>query len=142
MSLHFQFSSVQSFSHVQLFGTPWTAALQSSLSITNSQSLLKLMPIESVVPSNHLILCCPLLLWPSIFPSIRVFSIKSVLRFRWPKCWSCSFSIGPSNEYPGLISFRMDWLDLPSVQVTLKSLLQQHSSKASILWCSAFFKAA
>ena len=142
MSLHFQFSSVQSFSHVQLFGTPWTAALQASLSITNSQSLLKLMPIESVVPSNHLILCCPLLLWPSIFPSIRVFSIKSVLRFRWPKCWSCSFNIGPSNEYPGLISFRMDWLDLPSVQVTLKSLLQQHSSKASILWCSAFFKAA
>ena len=142
MSLHFQFSSVQSFSHVQLFGTPWAAALQASLSITNSQSLLKLMPFESVVPSNHLILCCPLLLWPSIFPSIRVFSIKSVLRFRWPKCWSCSFNIGPSNEYPGLISFRMDWLDLPSVQVTLKSLLQQHSSKASILWCSAFFKAA
>ena len=119
--------------------TPWTAACQASLSITNSQSLLKLMSIESVMPSNHLILYRPLLLPPSIFPSIRVFSKKSVLHIRWPKYWSFSFSISPSNEYSGLISFRMDWLDLLSVQGTLNSLLQQHSSKASILWRSAFF---
>ena len=119
--------------------TPWTAARQASLSITNSQSLLKLMPIESVMPSNHLILCCPLLLPPSIFPSIRVFSNESALRIRWPKYWSFSFNISPSNEYSGQISFRMDWFDLLAVQGTLKSLLQHHSSKASILWHSAFF---
>ena len=118
---------------------PWTAAHQASMSITNSWSLLKLMSIESVMPSKHLILCRPLFLLPSIFPSIRVFSNKSVLRIRWPKYWSFSFSISPSNEYSGLISFRMDWLDLPAVQGTLKSLLQHHSSKASILRCSAFF---
>ena len=117
--------------------TPWTAARQASLSITNSWSLLKLMSIESVMPSNHLILCCPLLLLPSIFPSIRVFSNESVLHIRWPKYWSFSFS--PSNEHPGLISCRMDWLDLLAVQGTLKNLLQHHSSKASILQCSAFF---
>ena len=133
------FSSVQSLSHVQLFVTPWTAACQASLSITNSQSLLKLMSIESVMPSNHLILCHPLLLPPSIFPSIRVFSSESALCIRWPKYWSFSFSISPSNEHPGLISFRMDCLDLLAVQGTLKSLLQHHSSKASILWHSAFF---
>ena len=115
--------------------TPWTAACQASLSIANSQSLLKLMSIESVMPSNHLILFRPLLL-PSIFPSIRVFSNESVLRIRWPKYWSFSFSISPSNEYSGLISFRMDWLDLLAVQGTLKSLLQNHSSKASVLQCS------
>ena len=132
-------SSVQLFSHVQLFATPWTAAHQASLSITNSWSLLKLMFIESVMPSNHLILCYLLLLLPSIFPSIRVFSNKSVLCIRWPKYWSFSFSISPSNEYSGLISFRMDGLDLLAVQGTLKSLLQHHSSKASILRCSAFF---
>ena len=126
-------------SHVQLFVTPQTATHQASLSITNSQSLLKLMSIESVMPSNHLILCCPLLLLPSIFPSIRIFSNESVLRIRWSKYWSFSFSISPSNEYSGLISFRMDWLDLLVVRGTLKSLLQNHSSKASILWCSAFF---
>ena len=107
--------------------------------ITNSRSLLKLMSIELVMPSSHLILCCPLLLLPSIFPSIKVFSSELVLHIRWPKYWSCSFSIGPSNEYSGLISFRMDWLDLLAVRGTLKSLLQHHSSKASILWCSAFF---
>ena len=135
----FKASSVQSFSRVQLFVTPWTAARQVSLSITNSQSLLKLMSIESVMPSNHLILCCPLLLPPSIFPNIRVFSNESVLHIRWPKHWSFSFSISPSNEHPGLISFRMDCLDLLAVQGTLKSLLQYHSSKPSILWCSAFF---
>ena len=112
---------------------------QASLSITNSQSSLKLMTIESVMPSNHLILCYPLLLLPSIFPSIRVFSNESVLHIRWSKYWSFSFSISPCNEYSGLISFRMDWLDLLDVQGTLKSLLQHHSSKASILWCSAFF---
>ena len=117
--------------------TPWTATRQASLSITNSWSLLKLMSIESVMPSNHLILCRPLFLPPSIFPSIRVFSNESVLCLRWPKYWS--FSISPSNEYSGLISFRMDWLDLLAVQGTLKSLLQHHSSKTSILWCSAFF---
>ena len=119
--------------------TPWTAACQASLSITNSQRLLKLMSIESVMPSNHLILCRPLLLPPSIFPSIRVFSNESVLHIRWPKYWSFSFSISPSNEHPGLISFRMDWLDLLAVQGTLKSLLQHHSSKASVLQHSAFF---
>ena len=119
--------------------TPWTTACQASLSITNSQSLLKLMSIELVMPSNHLILCCPLFLPPSIFPSIRVFSNESVLHIRRPKYCSFSFSISPSNEYSGLISFRMDWLDPLAVQGTLKSLLQHHSSKASILWRSAFF---
>ena len=135
----FQFSSVQSLSHAGLFATPWTTAHQASLSITNSRRLLKLMSIELVMPSNHLILCCPLLLLPSIFPSIRVFSNESALRIRWPKYWSFSINISPSNEYSGLISFRMDWLDLLAVQGTLKSLLQHHSSKASILWYSAFF---
>ena len=134
-----QFSSVQSLSCVWIFVTPWTAARQASLSITNSQSLLKLMSIELVMPFNHLILCRPLLLLPSIFPSIRVFPNESVLRIQWPKYWSLSFSISPSNEYSGLISFRMDWLNLLAVQGTLKSLLQHHSSKASILRCSAFF---
>ena len=129
---------VQFLSRVRLFGTPWTAAHQASLSISNSQSLLRLMFIESC-PSNHLILCHPLLLLPSIFPSIRVFSKDSVLCIRWPKYWSFSFSISPSNEYSGLISFRMDCLDLLAVQGTLKSLLQHHSSKASILWHSTFF---
>ena len=119
--------------------TPWTAALQASLSITNSRNLLKLMSIESVMPPNHVILCRPLLLLPSIFPSIRVFPNKSVLHIRWPKYWSFSFNISPSNEYSGLISFRMDWLDLFEVQGTLKSLLQHDSSKASILQCSVFF---
>ena len=119
--------------------TPWTAAHQASLSITNLQSLLKLISIESVMPSNHLILCCPLLLLPSIFPSIRVFSNELALHIMWPKYWNFSFSISLSNEYSGLISFRMDWLDLLAVQGTLKSLIQHHSSKASILWCSAFF---
>ena len=132
----FSFSSVQSLSHVRLFATPWTAARQASLSITNSQNLLKLMSIESVMPSNHLILCRPLLLPPSIFPSIRVFSNESVLCIRWPKYWSFSFSNSSSNEHPGLI-FRMDWLDLLAVQGTLKSLLQHQ--KASILQRSAFF---
>ena len=132
-------SSVQSFSLVWLFATPWTTASQASLSITNSLSLLKLMSIESVMPSNYPILCHPLLLLPSIFPSIRVFSNESVLHIRWTKYWSFSFSISPSNEYSGLISFRMDWLDLLAVQGTLKSLLQHHSSKASILQRSAFF---
>ena len=125
--------SVQKLSRVWLFVTPWTAACQASLSITNSWSLLKLMSIESVMPSNHLILCHPLLLLPSIFPSIRVFSNESALHMRWPKYWSFSFNISPSYEYPGLIPFRMDWLDLLAVQGTLKSLLQHHSSKASIL---------
>ena len=134
-----QFISLLSLSCVRLFATPWTAAHQASLSNTNSQSPLKLMCIDSVMPSNHLILCCPLLFLPSIFPSIRDFSNESVLRIRWPEYWSFSFSIRPSNEYSGLISFRMDWLDLLAVQGTLKSLLQHHSSKASILWCSAFF---
>ena len=128
-------SSVQLLSRVQLFVTPWTAVRQASLSITNSRSLLKLMSIELVMPSNHLILCRPLLLPPSIFPS---FTNESVPRIRWPKYWSFSFSISPSNEYSGLISFRMDWLGLLAVQGTLKSLLQRHSSKASIFWCSAF----
>ena len=122
-----------------LFETPWTAACQASLSITNSQSLLKLMSITSVMPSNHLTLCHPLIL-PSIFPSIRVFSNESALCIRWPKYWSFSFSIGPSNEYSRLISFRMGWLDLLAVQGTLESLLQHHYSKASILWRSAFFR--
>ena len=132
-------SSVQSLSRVQLFATPWTAARQASLSITNSQSLFKLMFIESVMLYNHLIHCCPLLLPPSIFPSIRIFSNESALCIRWPNYWSFSFSINPSNEHSGLISFRMDWLDLLAFQGTLKSLLQHHSSKASILRCSAFF---
>jgi len=132
-------SSVQLLSHLRLFATPWTAACQASLSITSSWSLLKLMPIESMMPSNHLILCDPILLPPSILPSIRVFFSESVFRIRWPKCWSFSFSISPSNEYSGLISLRMDWLDLLAVQGTLKSLLQHHSSKASILRHSAFF---
>ena len=132
-------SSVESISHVQPFATPWTAARQASLSITNSWSLLKLTSIGSVMPSNHLILCHPLLLPPLIFPKVRVFSNESVLRIRWPKYWSFSFSISPSNEYSGLVSFKMDWLELPAVQGTLKSLLQHHSSKASILQCSAFF---
>ena len=134
-----QFSSFQSLSHVQLFATPWTAAHQASLSITSSQSLLRLMFIESVMPSNHLILSHPLLLLPSIFPSIRVFSNESVICIRWPKYWSFSFSISLANEYSGLISFRMDWLDLLAVQGTLKSLLQHHNSKASILQLSGFF---
>ena len=132
-----QFSSVQLFNRVWLLVTPWTAAHQASLSITNSWNLPKLMSIESVMPSNHLIPCHPLLL-PSIPPSIRVFSNESALLMRWPKYWSFSFSISPSNEHPGLISFRMDWLDLLAVQGTLKSL-QYHSSKASIFWHSAFF---
>ena len=130
------FSSVQSLSHVQFFLTPWTAACQASVSINNSQSLFKLMSIESVMPSNHLILCHPLLM-PSIFPSIRVFSSELVLCIRWPKYWS--FSISPSKEYSGQISFRIDWFDLPAIQGTLKSLLQHHSSKASVLWHLAFF---
>ena len=133
------FSSVQSLSHVHLFATPWTAARQAFLSFTNSRSLLKLMSIASVMPSNRLILSHPLLLPPSIFPSIRVFSNESVLRIRWPKYWSFSFSISPSNEYSGLVSFRIDWFDILAVQGTLKSLLQHQSSKASILQHSAFF---
>ena len=131
------FSSVQSLSHVRLFATPWTTACQASLSITNSWSSLRLMSIESVMPSSHLILCCPLLLLPSTFPSIRGFSNESLLHIRWPKYWS--FSISPSNEYSELISFRIDWLDLLEVQGTFRSLLQHHSSKASIIWRSAFF---
>ena len=134
-----QFSSVQLLSCVWFFVTPWTTTRQASLSITNSWSPPKPMSIESVMQSNHLILCCPLLLLPSIFPSIRVFSNESALHIRWPKYWSFSFNISPSNEHPGLISFRMDWLDLLAVQGTLKNLLQHYSSKASILWCSAFF---
>ena len=130
---------VRPLSPVLLILTPWTAACQASMSITNSRSLLKLMSIESVMPSNHLILCRPLLLLPSVFPNIRVFSNESVLRIRWPRYRSFSFSISSANEYSGLISFRMDWLDLLAVQRTLKSLLQHHSSKASILQCSAFF---
>ena len=138
MTLH-NFSSVQLLSRVGLFAIPWSAARQASLSITNSQSLPKLMSVESVMPSNHLILCRPLLLLPSIFPRIRGFSNESALRIRWPKYWSFSFNISPSNEHLGLISFRIDWLDLLAVQGTLKSLLQHHSSKASTLCCSAFF---
>ena len=135
---HF-FSSVQSLSPVQLFATPWITAPQASPSVTNSWSSLKLMSIESVMPSSHLILCCPLFLLPPIPPSIRVFSNESTLHMRWPKYWSFSLSISPSNAHPGLISFRMDGLDLLAVQGTLKSLLQHHSSKASVLWRSAFF---
>ena len=131
-----QFSSVQSFSHVRLFATPWTTACQASLSITNSRRLSKLMSIESLIPSNHLIFCRPLLL-PSIFPNCRVFSDESGLHIRWPKYWSFSFNISPSNEHPGLISFRMDWVS-PCSPKTLKSLLQQYSSVVSILQCSAF----
>ena len=133
-----QFSSVQLLSCVQLFATPWTAARQASMPITNSRTLLKLMSIESVMPSNHLILYCPLLLLPSIFPRIRIFSNESVLLRSSPKYWSFSFSISPSNEYSELISFRIDWFNLFSVQGTLRILLQNHSSKASILWHSAF----
>ena len=133
-----QLSSIQSLSQVQLSMTPWTAACQDSLSVTNSQRILKLMFIESVMPSNHFIFCHPLLLPPSIFPSIRVFSNESLLHIRWPKYWSFSFCISSSNEYSGLIFFRMDWLDLLSVHGTLKSLLQHHSSKASVLWHSVF----
>ena len=134
-----QFSSVQSLSHVRLFVTPWTAAHQASLFIRNPWSLLKLMSIESVMPSNHLILCRPLLLLPSISSSIRVFSNESVLRIRWPKYWCFSVNISPSNEFSGLISFRMDWMDLLAVQGILKNLLQHHSSKVSNLWRSVFF---
>ena len=137
--ISFQFSWVQSFSRVQLFATPWITAHQTSLSITNSQSSLRLTSIESVMPSSHLILCRPFLLLPPIPPSIRVFSSESTLPIRWPNYWSFSFCIIPSKEIPGLISFRMDWLDLHTVQGTLKSLLQHHSSKASILRLSAFF---
>ena len=133
------FSSVQSLSHVWLFATPWTAAHQAPLFFTISWSLLKLVSFELVMRSNHLILCHPLRILPSIFSSIRVFSTESVLRIRWPKCWSFSSNISPSNEYSGLISFRIDWLDLLAVQGTLKSLLQQHSSEASILWHLGFF---
>ena len=137
--LEYHISSVQLLSCFWLFASPWTAACQASLSITNSQSLLKLMSIESVMPSNHLILCHPLLLLPSIFGSIRVFSNQSVLRIKWPKDWSFSFSISPSKEYSGLFSFSIDWFDLLAVQETLKSLFQHHSSKASIVRHSAFF---
>ena len=131
-------SSAQLLSHVRLFVTPWTAAYQASLSITNSQSLLKFMPTKSVMPSKHLILCLPLLLLPSVIPTIRIFSSESILCIRWPKYWRFNFSFSPSNEYSGLISFRSDQLDLLAVQGTLKSLFQYHSSKASILWCSWF----
>ena len=134
-----QFSSFQLQSCVWFFATPWMAACQDCLSITNSRGLPKLMSIESVMPSNHLILCHCLLLLPSTFPNIRVFSNESALHIRWPKCWSFSFNVSPSNEYSGLIAFRMDWLDLLAVQRTLESLLQHHSSKASILQHSAFF---
>ena len=139
MATGFLISSVQLFSRVRLYATPWTAARHASLSITNSRSLLKVMSTESVMPSNHLILCCPLLLLPSIFASIRVFSNESALRMRWPKYWSFSISISPSNEYSGLISFKIDWFDLLAVQGTVKSLLQLYSSKVSIPWHSAFF---
>ena len=139
LELRFQFISVQSLSRVRLFATPRIAAHKASLSITNTWSSLKLMSIKPVMPSSHLILCRPLLLLPPIPPSIRVFSNESTLRMRWPKYWSFSFSIIPSEEHPGLVSFRMDWLDLLAVQGTLKSLLQHHSSEASILQCSAFF---
>ena len=135
----FQFSSVQLLSRVRLFTTPWTAARQASLSITNFRNSVKLTSIELVMPSNHLILGLPVYPPPSIFPSIRVFSHDSMLHITWPNCWSVSFNISPSSEYSGLISFRMDWFDLLAVQRTLRSLLQHHSSKASILWLSAFF---
>ena len=137
--LSVQFTSVQWLSRVRLFATPWTAAHQASLSITKSRSSLRLTSIESVMPSSHLILCRPLLLPPSIFPSIRVFSIELALHIRWPKYWSFSFSISPSNECSGLISFLIEWLDLLAFQGILKSLLQHHSSNASVLMCSAFF---
>ena len=136
--IHYLFSSVQLLSHVRLFETSWTTARQASLSITNSQSLLKLMSIKLVMPSSHLILCCLLLLLPPIPPGIRVFSSESTLLMRWPKYWSLSFSISPSNEHPRLISFRMNWLDLLAVQGALTSLLQHNNSKTSILWLSAF----
>ena len=139
VTLHGTSQSIQPFSHVQLLVTPWTAACQASLSITNSQSLPKLMPIESVMPSHHLILCHPLLLLPSTFPTIRVLSNESVLHIRWPKYWNFSFSISPSNEYSGLISFGVDWFDLLAVHGTLRSLLQHHSSRASILQFSFLF---
>ena len=139
MTYYHQFSLVHLLSRVRLLATPWITARQASLSITNSQNLLKRMSIQSVMPSSHLILCQPFLLLPSIPPSIRVFSNESTLSLRWPKYWSFSFSISLSNGHPGLISFRMDWLDLLAVQGALKSLLQHHSSKASILRCSAFF---
>ena len=139
LKVSLQFSSVQLLCHVWLFETPWTAAHQASLSITNSQSLLKLRSIESMMPSSHLILCCTLHFLPSIFPSSRVFINESVLHIRWPNYWSFSFSSSPSNEYSGLIFFTMDWLDILAVQGILKSLLQHHSSKASILQCSTFF---
>ena len=139
MECYTAFVIVQSVSHVRLFVTPWTAACQAFLAITSSQSLLKFMSIESVRPSNHLILCRPLLLLPSIFPSIRVFSNESVLGISWPKYWSFSFNISPFSEYSGLISFRMYWLDVLAVQGTLKSILQHHTSKEAILWHSAFF---
>ena len=139
VELSVQFSSVQSLSRVRLFATPWIAVRQASLSITNSRGSLRLASIESVMPSSHLILCCPLLLLPLIPPSIKVFSNESTLHMRWPKYWSFSFNIIPSKEIPGLISFRMDWLDILAAQGTLKSLLQHHSSKASILQRSAFF---
>ena len=132
------FSSVQSLSRIWLFATPWTSVRQASLSITNSQSLPKLMSIESAMPTNHLILCRPILLLPSILPSIRVFSNESVLCIRWPKYWSYSFNISPYSEHPGLISFRMDWLDLLAVQGTLKSLTQHYRSKASILYINLY----
>ena len=135
----FWFSSVQSLSHVQLFAILWIAACQASLSITNTQSPPKPMSVESMMPSDHLNLCCPLLLLPSIFPNVRVFSNESALCIKWPKYWIFSFNISPSNEHPGLMSFRIDWLELLAVQGTLKSLLQHYSSKASILRCSAFF---
>ena len=134
-----QFGSVQLLSRVWVFATSWMSACQASLSITNSQSILKLMSIESVMPSSHLILCPPLLLLPPIPPNIRVFSNESTVHMRWPKYWSFNFTISPSSEHPGLISFRMDWLDLLAVQGTPKSLLQHHTSKASTIWCSAFF---
>ena len=139
LTVEVKFSSIQSLSHVRLFATLWTAARQASLSITNSRSLLRLMSIELMMPFNHLILCHPLLLSPSIFPNIRVFSNESVLRIRWPNYWSFSFSISPSKEYSGLVSIRIDWFDLLKVQGTLKSLFQHYNLKASILRCSAFF---
>ena len=135
----YKISSVQSLSRVQIFATPWTVARQASLSFTNSQSLLKLMSISSLIPCNHLILCRPLLFPPSIFPSIRFFFNETALCIRWPKYWSFSFSISASDEYSGLISFRIDWLDILSVQRTLKSLLQHHSSRVTVLWHSTFF---
>ena len=138
-TLHCQLGSVQLLRCVGFFATPWAVAHKPCLSITNTQNLLKLMSIELLMPSNYLIFCHPLFLLPSIFPTIRVFSNESILLIRWLKYWSFSFSISPSNEYSGLISFRIDWLDLLAVQGTLKGLLQHHSSKASILWCSAFF---